>query len=90
MNNDIKRVFVLQHEYEKNGSDRVKHIGVFLSRGEAEAVVAELREQPGFKLWPNGFEIFEAVLGEYTWKEGFGPSEKLLKLIEDAGVEDDR
>lgn len=84
MNNQLSKVFIVQHEYEKNGCDHLKHIGVFFTRDEAESAVDKLSALPGFKSWPNGFEISEAIVGEYGWKEGFGASEKLTNLIDKA------
>jgi predicted acetyltransferase len=84
MQPDIRTVFIVHHEYEKEGCDRIKHIGVFLTRRDAETAVEELSHQPGFRSWPDGFVISEEEPGEYTWKEGFGASEALLKRIDEA------
>jgi hypothetical protein len=83
MNDQFQKVFIVQHEYERNGCDHFKHIGVFFNRDEAETAVDKLRNLPGFKSWPNGFEISEVIVGEYGWKEGFGASGKLLDLLDD-------
>lgn len=81
MENQNKVIFVVQHEYEENGCDYLKHIGVFSSRNGAVAAVNSLKMQPGFRDWPNGFEISETRLNVYGWQNGFGASKRLLRLI---------
>lgn len=85
MSDQIQKIYVVEHEYEKGGYDRLKFIGVFASRDEAKKVVRQYKKLPGFKDWPKGFIIFETQLGECQWTDGFGPSEKLQKLIDEAG-----
>lgn len=64
-------VFVLQHEYEWCGRDEVKFIGVYATEVDAQAAVARLCKQAGFRDWPNGFSIDEYELGVDHWTEGF-------------------
>lgn len=67
----MKKVFVLQHEYERFDSTESKLIGVYLSRYEAEEAIRKLRPLPGFRDWLDGFTITEYAPGETHWAEGF-------------------
>ncbi len=64
-------VYVLQHEYEWCGRDESKMIGVYATESDAAAAVDRLREQPGFRDWPDGFSIDPYALGADHWEEGF-------------------
>ena len=48
-----------------------KSIGLYSSRALAEAAIARLRQQPGFRDWPDGFRIFTRRPGQDTWVEGY-------------------
>ena len=48
-----------------------KSIGLTSSRALAEAAIARLRQQPGFRDWPDGFRIFTRRPGQDTWVEGY-------------------
>jgi hypothetical protein len=74
----MKTVFVVQHEYEWCGRDEVKFIGVYVTRSDAEAAVARLRLQPGFRDWPEGFLVEECTLGQDQWAEGFSTMVNVL------------
>lgn len=67
----MKRVFVVQHEYERNGVSEVKFIGVFSSKETAEAAVKQLVLQPGFSTKPDGFCIEACEINRVDWSEGF-------------------
>jgi len=69
-------VFVLEHtRYEDDNSDNdiedFKLIGVFASLEQAQAAIAQLSTQPGFKDYPNGFHIDEYPLDQINWSSGF-------------------
>lgn len=70
-NNPMPTVFVLQHEYEWCGHDKAKMIGVYATEADAQAAITRLREQPGFRDWPDGFTIDPYELGVDHWIEGF-------------------
>jgi hypothetical protein len=74
----MKTVFVLQHEYEWFGRDEVKFIGVYATHADAEAAVERLRNQPGFRNWPEGSAIDAYDLGADHWVEGFITSVNIL------------
>lgn len=84
MKSELKKVFVVHHEYYKDGYDRLKFIGVFISKSKAKCAIQAMKKLPGFSKWPKGFLIQECELGSCEWTHGFGPSEKLLKLVEEA------
>ena len=64
-------VFILWHEREIGGDTDSKFIGVYRTRDEAEAARCRLKDKPGFREMPQGFEIHEYVLGRDGWSEGF-------------------
>jgi hypothetical protein len=68
---DTRSVYILHHEYERWGRDYPKLIGVYETREDAEAAILRLRDQPGFRDWPDGFTVDEYALGEDHWTEGF-------------------
>lgn len=57
-------------EYEHR-QDTELSIGIYQSLEEAEAVIARLRDKPGFKEYPEGFAIHETHVGLTGWEEGF-------------------
>jgi len=67
----MQTVFIVQHEYERDGIDHSFLIGAYRSLAEAEAAVGRIRLKPGFRDWPDGFTIDEYTLGEDNWTEGF-------------------
>jgi hypothetical protein len=67
----MKIVFVLQHEHEWYGRDEIKFIGVYDALADAEVAASRLREQPGFRDWPDGFTIDRYEIGVDHWVEGF-------------------
>ena len=64
-------VYLVSHEYEQWGRDEIKLIGVYATQADAEAAVDRLRDQPGFRDWPNGFSINPYELGRDGWTGGF-------------------
>ena len=57
-------------EYE-NREDTELHIGIYRSRADAEAAIATLKDKPGFRDHPEGFEVHEVELGRTGWQYGF-------------------
>lgn len=68
----MKSVFVVQHEYETNGFDHIKFIGVYSNFQNAENAVNQLSKLQGFRDRKEGFCITEYDLNESHWIEGFG------------------
>lgn len=66
-------VFILQHSYERGDCDETKFIGVYSTQALAEAAMARLSLQNGFKYRPEGFCISEYTLDQDHWEEGMRP-----------------
>lgn len=66
-------VYVLRHVYEyEPDEDEVKLIGPYSSEQRAQEAIDRLRDKPGFRDYPNGFEIASVELDkEMQWDEGF-------------------
>jgi hypothetical protein len=65
-------VFVVQHVHEMAGDrEDVKFIGVYSTRENAEAAIARLSAQPGFRDAPGGFHVDSYVVDRDHWAEGF-------------------
>jgi hypothetical protein len=67
-----EKVWLLWFEQERDeGSDTELLIGVYRSKDAAEAAIDRLKDQPGFRDFPEGFNAYERALDEDEWKEGF-------------------
>lgn len=65
-------VYVLQHvRSDDEYGDDAKVIGVYRSRGAADAAVSRLRDLPGFLKHPEGFQIDAYPLDQDHWCDGF-------------------
>ena len=64
-------VFILWHSHETGAEADEKLIGVYKTREDAEAAVGRLSGKQGFRDAPEGFEIYEYVLGRDGWTEGY-------------------
>ena len=63
---------MLWHVHELGGGEEdAKLIGVYWSRGDAEAAIERVGSQPGFAGTPQGFEICAYRLNEDNWNEGY-------------------
>jgi homoserine kinase type II len=69
MNRDS--VFLVWHVHQTDGGDDEKLIGVYSTMEDAEAAVRRSRVQPGFRDFPDGFELDEYELNRDHWTEGF-------------------
>lgn len=79
-------VYVVHHQYEWRGRDELKFIGVYATQAEAEAAVAQLRDQPGFRDWPDGFTVDAWPLGGAPcWPDGFATMVGILVPTTDPG-----
>jgi hypothetical protein len=67
----METVFLVWHMHEVDGETDEKFIGVYKTREDAEAAVHRVRDKPGFRDTPQGFEIYEHGLGKDGWTEGF-------------------
>jgi homoserine kinase type II len=57
-------VYMLFHTYDKGPQRETKTIGIYSTPEKAFAVVENHRKLPGFKSYPNGFELDEVELDE--------------------------
>jgi hypothetical protein len=64
-------VFMLWHSHDVDGETDEKLIGVYKTREDAEGALRRVKDQPGFRETPEGFEICENVLGRDGWTEGY-------------------
>ena len=65
-------VYMLHHVHEfDDGHEDVKLIGVFSSEQHARDALAQVKDQPGFRECPEGFEISESVVDRLGWVEGY-------------------
>jgi hypothetical protein len=67
----MKSVFVLHHWRDDEDDETNMFIGVYVTRADAEAAIARLRQQPGFCDWPKDFDVGEYELNKDHWAEGF-------------------
>lgn len=69
----MTEVYVLYHTYgdEDEQEDNRKLIGIFSDRAKAVAAQEAVADQPGFRDYPDGFDIEEHRLNLLGWREGF-------------------
>lgn len=68
----MDEVFLLWHVHELgDGESDEKLIGVYRTRGDAEAAIERVGKQPGFVDTPEGFQICPYGLNEDNWVEGY-------------------
>jgi homoserine kinase type II len=51
--------------------DTELHIGIYETEADAAEAISRLRHQPGFKDFPEGFNVYPVPLGRTGWLEGF-------------------
>jgi hypothetical protein len=66
-----KTVYLLTHEYELDGCDRLKILGIYSEQSLAATAQAYFQTQPGFCDHQDGFEICATRLDQNLWSEGF-------------------
>jgi hypothetical protein len=65
-------VWLLWFEQEREvGEDTELLIGVYRTEDAAKAAIVRLKNQPGFRDYPQGFNIYENILDKDHWEEGF-------------------
>jgi hypothetical protein len=65
---------VLWHSYQPDPTvdhDEETFIGIYSSEEKARAAVEQLRLKPGFRDYPDGFEIHPQQVDATGWDEGF-------------------
>lgn len=56
---------------DEQGCEHEKMLGIYTTRAKAEEGLALLRDKPGFRGYPDGFEILQGALDETHMLEGF-------------------
>ena len=68
----MNSVFLLWHSTEcEDCPDDVKLIGVYRTEEDARAALERVKDKPGFRDLPEGFEIVEYPLNRDGWTEGY-------------------
>jgi homoserine kinase type II len=81
-------VFLLWHTRElEDDIEENKLIGVYDSREKAQAAQARVCDKPGFRDYPDGFLIDEAVLNRDEWTDGFVTRDSRLARVTCASSE---
>ncbi len=77
----MTKVYCLWHIYLPAGADdeNEKLVGIYSTAENAEAAILRKRAYPGFKDYPDGFQIHETTLDRDQWSEGFISVEEALK-----------
>lgn len=78
----MKKVFILQHVYEKDDREEVKFIWVFSTQANADKAIEALESMPGFGNLPvECFQMSEAIIDHYERKEWFITWDEAIKDI---------
>jgi hypothetical protein len=65
-------VHVLWHRCtDEEGRDHELMLGIYSTQEKAEQVLALLRDKPGFRDYPDGFEIQDATIDRTYMTKGF-------------------
>jgi hypothetical protein len=64
-------IFILTHEYELDGYDTLKVLGVYSERALAEQAQARFETEPGFCEHKDGFVIEESLIDKDLRSGGF-------------------
>ena len=64
------RAYLAWHTRVDSDSEDCKLLGVYSSAAAARAAVDRLRDKPGFRGYPDGFEVAEYELDRDTWTDG--------------------
>jgi homoserine kinase type II len=66
------KVYALWHTYEtKSGVEDIKFLGAYSTEARAKEALEQVRSQPGFCDYPDGFEIAAVTLDTTDWRGGF-------------------
>jgi hypothetical protein len=65
-------VWLLWFEQERDdGEDTELLIGAYRTEEAAKEAIVRLKDQSGFKDYPEGFHIYSRTLDEDSWTDGF-------------------
>jgi len=59
----------------ENRSDTELHIGIYRTKKDALSAIERLRDKPGFRDWPEGFQVHPQKLNRDGWTEGFADAD---------------
>jgi hypothetical protein len=76
--------FLLWHRRYVREIDHEILIGVYASDADASAAINRVKDQPGFRDYPDGFEIHPYEIGKDHWTEGFVTWQQSLDAIDKA------
>lgn len=67
-------LYMLWHRYQPDPDidhDEETFIGIYSTDEKARAAMEQLQTQPGFRDYPNGFEIHPQRVDATSWDQGF-------------------
>jgi len=67
----MTKVYVLWHVHTDDDVDDEKLIGIYSAEEKAKEAIERLKAKPGFRDYPDGFEIHDDVVDRDSWTEGF-------------------
>ena len=79
-------VYILEHTICRTGDEDdedTKRIGICSTWQKAHEAMERIKDYPGFKEAPDGFEIYEFPLDHTSWEEGFITWEEASKPLEE-------
>jgi hypothetical protein len=66
------KVWLLWFEQERDeGADTELLIGVYRTEENAKSAIERVKDQPGFRDYPQGLNAYEVTLDKDSWTEGF-------------------
>jgi hypothetical protein len=68
---DDQIVYLVWHVHLNGSEENIKLIGIYVTKEDAEAALSRVKDQPGFRECPEGFEISEFEVGKDHWAEGY-------------------
>jgi hypothetical protein len=71
-------VYLLWHSGASEPDDGPLLLGVYSSRERAEARIAGARQQPGFRDYPDRFEVVAYEVDKDEWTRGFATYEYVI------------
>ena len=68
----MESVWLLWFEQQREvGQDTELLIGVYRTEDSAKAAIDRVKDQPGFRDYPQGFAVYEHFLDKDSWTSGF-------------------
>ena len=68
----MENVYLLWYVRQwQEGEDTELLIGVYRTEADAEGAIERLKDAPGFRAYPEGFQIHAREIGKDEWTEGY-------------------